>query len=146
MKLHTRYLGEVTIDPDKVLHFPNGLPGFPEETKFVLLDLPGNPVFQTLQSVKTSEIAFIVTNPYYFYAEYTFHLDKQIIEQLRIQTEADVMVLSIVTIKDPFDQSTLNLKAPIIMNATIKIGKQYILNENHFPVKASIKSTKEKGE
>ncbi|WP_163970547.1 flagellar assembly protein FliW [Oceanobacillus halotolerans] len=145
MNVQTKYLGELTIDREKVIQFPTGLPGFIEETKFVLLDLPENPVFQVLQSIHTKDVAFIVTNPYHFYQSYTFELDDSIIDPLAIKDSKDVVVLSIVTLKQPFENSTLNLKAPIIINAANQFGKQYILNIDDYPSKASI-APKVKGE
>ncbi|MFD1038881.1 flagellar assembly protein FliW [Virgibacillus byunsanensis] len=138
MNIETKYLGEVEIDTSKCITFPNGLPGFVEETKFVLLDLPGNPLFQVLQSTQTSNTAFIVTNPYHFYQAYSFELDDAIIETLNLNDQKDVVVLAIITLRKPFDQSTINLKAPVIINANNGTGKQFILNTDDYPSKASI--------
>src|SRR5690625_2901310 len=105
MAVQTKYVGQVEVETEKIIHFPNGLPGFINELHFILLDLPGNPLFQTLQSVKTSNLAFIVINPYQFYQDYAFKLDHSTIETLAIQDEQDVSVLSIVTLKSPFRTS-----------------------------------------
>ena len=136
--IQTKYLGAVENKDNQVIQFTTGLPGFVEELEFVLLDLPGNSAFQTLQSIKTPGLAFIVTNPYHFYLDYTIKLDEQILEKLEIENEKDVLILSIVTLKSPFKTSTLNLKAPIVINSTRKQGKQYILNTDNYPTKASI--------
>src|SRR5690625_1305900 len=88
------------IDNQQIIQFSSGLPGFIDEFEFVILDIPGNKAFQTLQSVVTPELAFIVTNPHQYYVEYTFQLDEQILEHLGIENEEDVVVLSIVTLKD----------------------------------------------
>lgn len=138
MQLQTKYVGNIEVAEDKVIHFPNGLPGFAEEKQFIVLDIPGNPIFLTLQSMMTPDLAFIVTNPYHFYANYEFKLDKNIQEQLQIHSEEDIHVLSIVTLKEPFATSTLNLKAPIIINDKQKLGKQYILLEEDYPTKAPL--------
>ncbi|MFD2044993.1 flagellar assembly protein FliW [Ornithinibacillus salinisoli] len=138
MKIETKYLGEMDIIESNVIEFPSGLPGFIDENQFVLLDLPGNPIFQVLQSVTSKNVAFIVTNPYHFYQDYTFELDSNLLESLDIQEEKDVVVLTIVTLKEPFQSSTINLKAPVIINLTKNYGKQYILNLEDYPSKASI--------
>lgn len=138
MLIETKYLGEQEITNQKLLSFPLGLPGFQEEKSFVLLDIPGNGVLQLLQSVQSPMLAFIVTNPHMFYKEYNFSLDTPTIDTLKINEEKDIVILSIMTIHEPFDQSTINLKAPIIMNAKEKIGKQVILNQNDYPLKANI--------
>lgn len=138
--IQTKYVGEVTIDPSQCITFPAGLPGFAEETTFVLLNIPGNSVFQVLQSVTSPKIAFIVTDPYYFYKKYVFELDDNLLETLHITAEKDVVVFTIVTVEDPFEKSTLNLKAPLIIHSENRTGKQYILHEEEYPTKAPIRS------
>jgi len=138
MKIQTKYFGEMDIEDSKVIQFPNGLPGFNEKTEYVLLDLPDNPLFQILQSISTDHIAFIVTNPHMIYPNYSFQLDDSILEQLHIQEEKEVIILAIVTLKKPIPESTLNLKAPIIINSSKRLGKQYILNLEEYSSTASI--------
>ncbi|MFD1361683.1 flagellar assembly protein FliW [Lentibacillus salinarum] len=141
MRIQTKYLGEMEVDHHKILQFPSGLPGFTNEKQFVLLDMPRNPVFQILQSADTPDIAFVVVNPYHFYQDYVVDLDDSLLVSLSISNEADVIVLAIVTVKKPFDTSTLNLKAPIIINSQNQLGKQYILNTDVYPSKAAITSS-----
>lgn len=138
MEIATKYLGILEIDEEKIIQFPNGIPGFIKETKFVILDFPDNPIFQILQSVQNENIAFVITDPYLIYRDYSFKLDETILEVLRIESEKDVLVSSIVTIKNPFEHSTINLKAPIIINPNRLLGKQYILNDEDYPSKATI--------
>ncbi|WP_068673076.1 flagellar assembly protein FliW [Oceanobacillus sp. Castelsardo] len=138
MKLQTKYLGEMEIEEQKQIYFANGIPGFPNEKQFVLLDVPDNPVFQILQSVESTYTAFFVINPFLLYKDYSFDLDENTIEILQINSEDEVVILSIVTLKDPFHSSTINLKAPIVINSNQMLGKQYILNQEAYPSKASI--------
>ncbi|WP_085991350.1 flagellar assembly protein FliW [Oceanobacillus senegalensis] len=138
MKIQTKYLGEMEIDESKVITFANGIPGFNDEKEFVLLNLFNDTVYQLLQSVHTSTTAFIVINPYLIYQDYSFELDDSTLEQLGIKQENEVVVLSIVTLKDPFHASTLNLKAPLIINSKRMLGKQYILTKEEYPSKALI--------
>ncbi|WP_060678508.1 flagellar assembly protein FliW [Virgibacillus halodenitrificans] len=138
MIVDTKYSGELEIEETEIIFFKTGLPGFQEETKFLLIDFPDNPVFQILQSVQTPTTAFIVTNPYYIYQDYEFDLDENIMEQLNIRSEKEIVVLSIVTVKEPFQDSTLNLKAPIILNPVRKLAKQYILTEETYQIKTPL--------
>lgn len=138
MKIQTKYLGEMEIEEQKQIYFANGIPGFPDEKQFVLLDVPSNPVFQILQSVQSTYAAFFVINPFLLYKDYSFDLDDNTIETLQIKSEDEVVILSIVTLKDPFHSSTINLKAPIVINSNQMLGKQYILNQEDYPSKATI--------
>jgi len=136
--IQTKYGGEITIDSNQLITFPTGLPGFAGETTFVLLRLPGNSVFQVLQSTTNKELAFIVTDPYHFHKNYEFELDENIIDTLNITTQKDVVVLSIVTLQEPFANSTLNLKAPIIIHSEKQVAKQFIIHDDEYTTKAPI--------
>ncbi|MDY0393234.1 flagellar assembly protein FliW [Virgibacillus halophilus] len=142
MEVETKYFGKLSVDNEKVIHFPHGIPGFLDEKQFVLLDLPGNPVFQVLQSVHTRTIAFVVTNPYHFYEGYEFELDDSILNQLQLKEKQDIVIYSIVTLQNKLADSTLNLRAPIIVSAKNRLAKQYIIDDGNHPVKAPLKNVK----
>ncbi|HLS09729.1 flagellar assembly protein FliW [Lentibacillus sp.] len=148
MQIQTKYFGEMEIADTSVIHFPSGLPGFVDEKEFALLNLSETSVYQILQSTQTANVAFVVVNPYFFYQDYVIDLDDNLVSSLELKNDKDVVVLSILTVKDPFDTSTLNLKAPLIINVQNNRGKQYILNTDAYPSKAAIPSvsTSVKGE
>ncbi len=145
LQLLTKHLGQIEIDQNKVLQFEFGLPGFIDENEFVIIDLPENEVIKILQSTKTPDIAFFITNPHYFNMDYEFSLDDATIEMLDIENENDVIIYSIMTVKDPFKDSTINLQAPIIINYRKRIGKQYIINDPSLDIRYSISSLSKKG-
>ncbi|MRH41973.1 flagellar assembly protein FliW [Aquibacillus halophilus] len=138
MHLHTKYFGEIKVNQQDIITFPQGVPGFQDEKEFVLLPLEDNPVFQVLQSTNEQELAFIVVNPFLFVKDYEFDIDENTIESLDIQSETDVQILSIVSLREPFETSTANLQAPIVINQVKKIGKQYITNIKKFATKEAI--------
>jgi len=138
MKIKTSYFGEVKIDEKDIIYFEQGLPGFLEEKEFVLLSFDEPLAFQVLQSVSTETLAFIVVFPFDFKKDYKVDLNDHILEQLKIETEDDVLILSIVTLKDHLNISTANLQAPIIINRHSHLGKQYIMHESSFSTKEKI--------
>lgn len=138
MKILTKYHGEIEIKKSDIITFPNGIPGFIEEKKFTLLPLDGESPFWILQSVTTEGLGFVAVNPFSFFPTYEFDVsenDKQLIE---IQSEKDVSIWSILTIKDPFEESTANLQAPIIVNTKRKIAKQIILVNTQYKTKEQL--------
>ncbi|QDP41280.1 flagellar assembly protein FliW [Radiobacillus deserti] len=135
MNIETYYFGELDVKDERVLSFEAGLPGFLDERQFVLLDLPDNPTFHVLQSVQTPEVAFIVTNPHLFYKDYEFVIEDKVVDILQIENEEQVSILSIVTLREPFSQSTINLQAPIVINTKQQVAKQVILNNEGFTTK-----------
>lgn len=145
MNIQTKYFEEIEINEEQIITFSQGLPGFHDQKEFVLLDLPDNPLFQVLQSITEEYVAFIVVNPYYFRKDYEFDLDDSLIELLQIESEKDVAVFSILSLKDPFETSTMNLQAPIIINVNKKLGKQYITNHKDYSTKELIFSPVKEG-
>ncbi|MEQ6377583.1 flagellar assembly protein FliW [Bacillaceae bacterium S4-13-56] len=141
MKIETKYLGEIEVSEEQVITFPHGIPGFHEFKKFVLLEIPETPPFMVLQSVEESYVAFVVVNPYVFRKDYEFNLNESAQELLEVDSETDLKIFSILSLKDPFASSTINLQAPIIINAKKKIGKQYITNSKSFSTKEPITSS-----
>jgi len=132
MNIQTAYHGNITVNEEELLSFIKGIPGFHDENQFALLPLEGNEWFQVLQSTSTPDLAFITTNPFLFFPEYDFELDDASLDQLGNPTTEGIQVLSILTVKDPFKESTANLQAPIIINTANKSGKQVILTDTNY--------------
>lgn len=138
MNIQTKFHGELEIKQNQIWSFPKGMPGFEEEKEFVFLSIEGNNVFQVLQSTKTPAVAFIIANPYTIIEDYSFKIDTPTIDLLTIKNEADVFVLGVLSVKEPFELSTINLQAPLIFNSTTRKAKQMILNDNSFSMRHPI--------
>ncbi|MEL3970961.1 flagellar assembly protein FliW [Rossellomorea oryzaecorticis] len=135
MNINTKYHGEIDVKEDDVLNFEQGIPGFADEKKFVLLPLPENDWFHILQSVSTPQLGFVVTDPFLFTEEFDFELDQGSVESLGFTSEKDVKVLTILTMKETLNESTANLQAPIVINLSNKKAKQVILNDTNYQTK-----------
>lgn len=137
MKLSTKYHGELEIQENQYFTFEEGIPGFSQEKKFVLLDLTDDQSFSVLQSTQTPGLAFVVTSPFLTYPEYEFQLDDQLVEQMGI-TKEGVVIYSIVTVKDPFAESSINLQAPVMMDMNTRKAKQIILNQTNYQIRTPL--------
>lgn len=135
MKLLTKYHGEREINASEVIQFPKGIPGFENEHEFVLLPLTDDNVFLILQSVQTSELAFVVTDPFLFYKDYDFQLEEATVKSLELESPSDVKVLTILSVKDPFKETTINLQAPVVINVKKQMSKQVVLNDESYHTK-----------
>ncbi|MBS4162254.1 flagellar assembly protein FliW, partial [Klebsiella pneumoniae] len=67
MIIQTKYHGDTQIQEEQMILFANGLPGFSDEKKFVILPLSEDSPFVVLQSAETAELAFIVASPFVFF-------------------------------------------------------------------------------
>lgn len=130
MLIETSTWGSLEITEEQVYQFPKGIPGFEQETKFALLSLEEGP-FAYLQSLNEKELAFVVVDPFVFYPDYEFELPENESKELSLQ-EDQVYVRSIVTLKDPIENSSLNLLAPIVMNSIARTGKQIVLHNSPY--------------
>ena len=138
MKIQTKFHGELDIQAEQQWELPERHPGFEDEKKFALLPVEGNDMFQVLQSTTTADIAFIVANPYTLVEDYSFEVDEPTIELLGIEKEEDIFVLAVLSLKEPFESSTINLQAPLIFQKNTKKAKQMILNDNTFSLRHPI--------
>lgn len=138
-------MGEITIVPSDILYFAHGIPGFEEENKFILLPLEENSTFQILQSIKTEQLAFIITSPYSVVSDYSFDIDEATVKALDIKNEDEIAVFAIVTLKESLENSTINLKAPIVLNTINKKAKQVILDKDNYAIRHKLKFESVKG-
>lgn len=145
MLIQTKFHGELNIDSIQQWEFPHGLPGLEEEKQFVLLPIEGNDSFQVMQSVTNTPIALIVSNPYALVENYSITIDEPTLDLLNIKKQEEVMILTVMSLKQPFESSTMNLQAPLIFNSTNQKAKQMILNDSQFSLRQPIGQPTEKG-
>ncbi|RFU68298.1 flagellar assembly protein FliW [Peribacillus saganii] len=144
MKLLTKYHGEVEFDQSEIITFAKGIPGFPDETQFIMFPLAQDTNLLIMQSVQTSQLAFVIVSPFDFYKEYDFILEQSVVDQLELESPEQAEVYAILSIKDPFELTTANLQAPVIINKTTLLAKQVILNHPSYKTKHFIIPKKSK--
>lgn len=110
------------------INFNGSILGFKELDWFVIEGIEETP-FAYLRSVENSEVSFVVTSPFYWYADYELKVDENLKRTLDLDKEVDALVLGIITLKEPFELSTINLLAPLLINVRKQIGKQHVFHE-----------------
>lgn len=114
--------------------FKKGIPGFDSLREFTIKDLEGNEKFKILES-RESEISFVTTNPFEIYSDYEVDLNDETIKELEIKRPEDVVILTIITLGRTLESSTMNLKAPLVINIKNNLGKQYIMQNSKYETK-----------
>lgn len=147
MQIHTKFLGEIEIQESEIITFEGGLLGLPEYTKYIMLALDTDLPLALLQSTEEEHVGFVVAYPFAFKKDYAFDISEENKEALQIENEEDILTYVIVTLKEAFAQSTLNLLAPVIINSKKKIGQQIVLVDNEqyplrFPIQSEVGSGK----
>jgi len=135
MKIRTRFMGEVEIDEQEIIDFPEGIPGFEDSRKYVILDIPENDTFKVLQNAEDEYVSFVVTEPWAFFESYDFDIPDEELMKINIRKEEQIAVLNIVTLSDDFEKSTVNLLAPVVINSEDRVGRQYVLNSGKYTTK-----------
>lgn len=136
MQLDTRHFGVIEIDGRDVVRFPDGLPGFENVREFVILDSSGGESpFKWLQSVDEPELAFAIVNPFSIKKDYNIEVKQEAVEDLGIESQADVAVYAIVVVPGDISRVSMNLKAPIIINTKNNKGSQVILDTDKYGVR-----------
>lgn len=138
MVVHTSRFGSVSITPDDVIHFPEGLLGFNELRKFVLLDDPTDEIFAWLQSCEEPGIAFPLLEPELFTTNYTVQLTKHDLDTMGLKSKDGIRYFSIITIPADPTQMTANLKAPIVVHVPTRKARQVVLQDNSLAIREPI--------
>lgn len=139
MQIQTKFLGEVDIQESEIYTFEEGIPGFPDQKKFVVLPLDADLPIALLQSTEEQQVGFIIGLPFAFKTDYAFDLADEDIESLQVENQEDVLTYCIMTLKETFSDSTLNLLAPIVLNVKKFVGKQIVLTDNErYPLRHRI--------
>ena len=135
MKINTSRFGEIEVSESSSFELISPILGYENETKFVIIEHNEQSKFRWLQSLKSPEIAFVVTFTNFFGIDYSFELPESIQESLEIESADDLLVLNIVVIphENP-RESTINLLAPLIFNINNKKGAQVILTGTKYLV------------
>lgn len=136
MLINTRHFGEIEVDEKGIIHFEEGLPGFANYHKFVLLGTEDmESPFKWLQSVEDGNLAFALVNPFAIKPDYDIDIDDEYVKALGIQSPNDVLVFAVVVVSQDILKCSMNLKAPVIINVRNKKGAQIILDTNRYGVR-----------
>jgi flagellar assembly factor FliW len=127
MDIQTTRFGVITIEEDRVMTFTNGLLGFPEHTRFALIQTGTENYFFWLQSVDDPNVAFIVTDPTIFFKDYGMPLRDEHRQELRLSDDSLAQVF--VICNKVGEWLTGNLLGPIIVNAENCLAMQVVLTE-----------------
>lgn len=138
MIIHTSRFGAVSLNAEDVIHFPEGLLGFNELRRFVLLDDPSDEIFAWLQSCEEPGIAFPLLEPELFTPTYLVQLTKHDMEILNLQTAAGIRCFTIITIPQDPTLMTANMKAPIVINVHKRLARQCVLQDNSLQIREPI--------
>lgn len=144
MKYETR-LGEIDINENEIIVFEKGLPGFENLKKFSIVSLKDTLPVLWLVSLEDESVSLPIIDPWIVNREYEFEISQEDIEELEIKDKEKVAVWVILTIPHGKpEETTVNLKAPIVISLESGKGKQIILDNEKYKIKHKISDFFEK--
>lgn len=138
MQIETKYFGQINIGEDKILHFEDGLFGFEEYKDYtILFDSEGgeDALFSWLQSTTEKSLAFPVVNPLRVKADYDPIVEDALLQSLGEFAEDDMLVLLLATVPADVKKASVNMKAPLVINAGTRKGIQIIAENSDYEIK-----------
>lgn len=141
MLINTRDFGEVEVADEELLTFPSGLFAFEDVRTFALLSPLGEEVYpKWLQSAEDVAPCFVVFDPSAVCESYAVKLepsDEKLLKLLKPLKSGGFVVdnnsienlklLLIATVPEDFTKTTLNMKAPIVINTHNNLATQVVL-------------------
>lgn len=129
MIIRTRDFGEMEISEKDTIHFKQEIYGFDSYTDFVILyDGSVGDDFAWLQSTQEPELCFLITRPSVAIDEYCPQLPQEVSNQLG---NGDYEFWLIMVVPSNINDSTVNLKSPLVLNRATHSAMQVILEENY---------------
>lgn len=139
MKIQSGRLGEVEINPAKIITLNDGVIGFPAYKRYVFLPfMEEDSPFELFQAVDHGNLGFIAVNPFLFAPGYEFEISDADMEAIQVTSKDDVTVKVFVTIPKNPKEMTANLQGPLLINEKRLLGMQIVLQDTEHTTKHPI--------
>ncbi len=143
MLVHTQRLGaseHIEVPEDRIYELYPGLGGFDDHHNFAILVDDDSPV-EWLQSLADPEVCFPLIDPFFVDPDYELVLSDADTAALGADEPSEVVVRAILTVRDPIEETTANLLAPIVLNPATRLGRQIVLQDSDHPIRATVFSS-----
>lgn len=121
-----------------VIELVHPMPGFPVERRFALVQLDPEGALCALRSLDRDGLQFLVLPPMRFFPSYEPVIDDELVTDLGIERVDDVLVLGILHAGDDLSSTTINLRAPLVVNVATRRAAQVVLEDPELPVAAPL--------
>lgn len=120
---------------DAVIHFDEGLIGFPEFKDFVLMENESLAPFRQLRSLDAPHVGFLVLEAGAVVGNFLETVSSREWESLAMDGQTRPLAFVIVVIGSSPESSTGNFQAPLLVNYEKMVGKQIILTDSGFSMR-----------
>lgn len=140
MLVKTKFFGEIELPEEKILTLERGLIGLEQYKKYTILyDCEKEEAnISWLQSVEEPTLALPVIKPWIVKEDYNPIVEDELLSGLGELTEDNLVILLTVTVPEQVEDMSVNLKAPIVINADSRKGAQIVVENKDYEVKYKI--------
>ena len=132
-RIETRF-GAFDVDDRSLLVFAEGLPGFEQTRKFVLLSSPELAPLHLLHHVEGPAASFLAVDPRIVLPSYRAVLNAADRARLGSDPDDSLVWLALVTM-DAGHGPSVNLRAPIVINPARMLGFQVMPHNSLYPLR-----------
>jgi flagellar assembly factor FliW len=132
MKFASTRFGHLEVDDRSLLTFPSGILGFPDQTRYVILDHDTDAPFKWLQCVDQADLAFVIIDPALFKPDYQVQLSAEALVEIQAAPDCQDLTVAVILTIPSHDPSRItgNLRGPLVMNPRSRLCKQVVLSED----------------
>lgn len=114
---------------DTIIHFPEGLLGFPDGKDYRLTAGPGDGLYW-LVAMDAIGPNFVLSDPFVFFEGYSLVLSSAQSERIEADRASHVAVMAITVPGTDGEPWTANLRGPVVINVEKRIGAQLVLTDD----------------
>lgn len=141
VEVNTRVFGKIAVEDNKIIRFESGILGFPDLKEFTLIfnvDKGNDSGIKWLQSLQEPGFALPVMNPELVMPGYEPVFPQELLAPLGDVESEEILMLVTVTVPKDITKTTVNLRAPIIVNANTCKAVQLIADDEKYSIKHAI--------
>jgi flagellar assembly factor FliW len=128
----------LTYEEKDIIQFEEGLIGLPQLRRMVLINYTEIAPLLLLCPLDDPQVAFLVLEAKAHVPDYAPSFADSVRTQLGLAADEEPVLLVTVTIAPEWTQSTLNLRAPLVIAPTTMRGAQIVLTDGHYQLAAPL--------
>lgn len=139
-KLITKLFGEIGIDEQKIINFPEGIIGFKNLKNFLLIHDSENEDSKItwMQSIDEPAFAIPVIDPLVVKEDYNPIAEYELLECIGEITDNELFIMVTLKVPEDINNMSVNLKAPLVINPNTRKGCQILVQNEDYMVKYPI--------
>jgi len=141
LKIETTRFGQISIQTEKIIRMPHGVPGFPDQRQFVIFEHRPDSPFYWYQSVDEPALAFVITDPFLFKPDYSVNIPK-VLKELAWDPDTQLDHLQLYVIvnipQGKPENMTANMMGPILVNQLTREAVQVVLTDGKYSYRAPL--------